>query len=364
MKIGNVQVNNKLFLAPMAGVTDVGFRAIASFFGAEITYTEMVSAKGLIYGKGKALSNSVNSKFLKENPKFAQNKSAWLLLNEQNDKIKAVQIFGSDSKFMAKACEDELLDDFDIIDINMGCPAPKIIKNGDGSALMENLNLAQEIIVSCCKVSKRPVTVKFRKGFKQDNAVLFAKMCEQAGASAITIHARLTTQGYSGVVDYETIKKVKECVSIPVFGSGDVKDKESLKKMLETNVDGVLIGRASFGNLEIFKQLNEFVKNAEPVSMVSFVTKDNFFSDVLTQDDLKNLENNEKYVKYICAKKHISILSKYFSESYIVKYMRKHMLWYAGCFKNPLLKQEIAKSENLDYSLKILKELILSDKQS
>ena len=359
MKIGNVRVDNKLFLAPMAGVTDVGFRAIANFFGAEVTYTEMVSAKGLIYGKGNKTSNSVSEKFLYSKPEFAKNKSAWLLLNEKNRSIKAAQIFGSDPKFMAKACEDELLKDFDIIDINMGCPAPKIIKNGEGSALMENVELAQEIIASCCKVSKKPVTVKFRKGFKHDNAVLFAKMCEKAGASAITIHARLATQGYSGVVDYNTIKKVKECVSIPVIGSGDVKDKETLNKMLETGVDAVLVGRASLGNLEIFKSLNEEIKCKKQLPMIEFIKKSDFFNNVMTEEDYENLRSNEKYIKYICAKKHIEILRKYFVDKYIIKYMKKHFLWYASWSRNNELKEKLAKSDSLDISLIILKKLIL-----
>lgn len=360
MKIGNLEFENNIFLAPMAGVTDVGYRALAKFFGAEICYTEMVSAKGLIYGEGKALSLPLNPEFIKENPRFAKNKSAWLLLAEEIEKPKAVQIFGADPKFMANACKGELLKDFDVIDINMGCPAPKIIRNGEGSSLMEKPDLAEEIIKECVSATKRPVTVKFRKGFKTENAVEFAKMCEKAGASAITIHGRLMTQGYSGVVDYETIKNVKNAVKIPVVGSGDVRDEASLKKMLETGVDGVLVGRASYGNPVIFKTLTEILKGKKPEKMSKFILKNNFFKDVLTDEDLEILDKNEEYVKYLCAKKHIQILRKYYAEEFLVKYMRKHMLWYASGVKGrPEVKQKIAMSNNLEESLEFLKSILI-----
>ena len=365
MKIGNLEFKNNIFLAPMAGVTDVGYRALAKFFGAEICYTEMVSAKGLIYGQNKALTLPLNQKFIEENPKFAKNKSAWLLLAEEIETPKAVQIFGADPKFMANACKLDLLDEFDIIDINMGCPAPKIIRNGEGSSLMLTPEVAEAIIKECVKVSNRPVTVKFRKGFKTENAEEFAKMCERAGASAITIHGRLMTQGYSGIVDYETIKKVKSAVKIPVIGSGDVKDEPTLRKMLETGVDGVMIGRASYGNPVIFKTLTEILEGKEPEKMSKFILRNDFFKDVLTNQDLEIIDQNEEYVKYICAKKHIQILRKYYAEEFLVKYMRKHMLWYASGVKGrPEVKQKIAMSNNLEKSLDYLKELVYNFKKS
>lgn len=359
MRIGNIELKNNIFLAPMAGVNDVGFRALTSFFGAEIAYTEMVSAKGLIFGEGKALHTPLNPNFAKENEKFASNKSSWLLLTEDVEKIKAVQIFGADPKYMARACKLDYLKKFDIIDINMGCPAPKIVRNGEGSALMENIALAKQVIEECVKVSDKPITVKFRKGYKINNAVEFAKMCEKAGASAISVHTRFANQGYSGIVDYDLIKEIKRSVKIPVIGSGDIEDEESYRKMLETGVDGVMVGRASFGNPMIFKVLCE-LKSGIKVPMHEYILKDNFFGDVLEKDDINILKENEKYIKYLCAKKHIKILRKYFAENFLVKYMRKHMLWYANGLKNnPELKQKIALSNDLDLSLEMLKEMIL-----
>ena len=359
MKIGNIELKNKIFLAPMAGVSDVGFRAIACYFGAEIAFTEMVSAKGLVLGERKTPISIFSKKFVSSNKKLCLNKSASLLICEDSEKIKAVQLFGSEPSFMEKACGLDLLKNFDIIDINMGCPAPKIVRNGEGSALMKNLPLAREIIKSCVLASKRPVTVKFRKGFSQDNCEEFAKMCQEAGASAITIHARLSTQGYSGIVDYDCVRRVVEAVDIPVIGSGDVKDEKTLRKMFETGVIGVMVGRASQGNLEIFKTLNEALTNKK-TPMAEFVLKDDFFKDVLLEEDVILLEKDERFIKYICAKKHVQILKKFYTDDFIVKYMRKHFLWYCSGFKNLSKKVEIAKSLNLENSLKILKEIITS----
>lgn len=358
MKIGKIDFKNGLFLAPMAGVTDVGFRAIARFFGADMTYTEMVSAKGLIYGKERSLKTPLNPIFVKKYPEIAGNKTAWLLINDEIENKKGVQIFGSDTKFMSKACQNELLQKFDVIDINMGCPAPKIVKNGEGSALMGTIDRAREIISDCVKSTETPITVKFRKGFKESNAVEFAQMCEEAGASAITVHARFTGQGYSGNLDYDVVRSVKKSVKIPVIGSGDVKDFESYEKMLATGVDGVMVGRASMGNQIIFKKLTEFITKKE-IPLIDFIKKSDFFYDILTNEDFDNLRKNENYIKYICAKKHIAILRQYYAEEYLVKYMRKHMLWYAGGIKNRLdLKQKIALSDDLDQSLIWLKEAL------
>lgn len=359
MKIGNIELKNNIFLAPMAGVSDVGFRALASFFGAEIAYTEMVSAKGLIYGEGKALKSPLNPNFANAEPEIASNKSAWLLLSEDVEKIKAVQIFGADPKFMARACKLKLLEKFDIIDINMGCPAPKIIRNSEGSALMSNIDLAREVIEQCRSATEKPLTVKFRKGFKENNAIEFAKMCEKAGANAITVHTRLASQGYSGKVDYSLLSEIKKSVSIPVIGSGDVENEETFRKMIETGVDGVMVGRASFGNPVIFKTLNEIKNGKETEPLEVFVQRGEFFKDVLTSEDIEKLSKNEKYIKYICAKKHIQILRKYFSEPFLVKYMRKHMLWYSNGIRGQAeIKRQIALSTNLDLSVKLLKEMI------
>lgn len=361
MKIKSLKTNNSIFLAPMAGVNDVGFRALASFFGAGLTYTEMVSAKGLIYGEGKASKSVLNPDFIKAEPKISSNKTALMLLTEKIEDKKAVQIFGNDEKFMAKACQNEHLKKFDLIDINMGCPAPKIVKNGEGSALMANIEKAKDIIKECVSSTDKPITVKFRKGYKKDNAVEFAKICEDAGASAITIHPRFMNQGYGGTADYEILKEIKKSVKIPVIGSGDVRDMDSYKKMLESGVDAVMIGRASLGNPMIFKELNDF-NSKKSISLLKYIQKNNFFQDVITKEDLENLESNENYIKYICAKKHITILRKYFSEKYLVKYMRKHMLWYANGLKSKAdLKQKIAQSNDLNQSLEWLKEIIISN---
>lgn len=340
MKIGNVEIKGNLFLAPMAGVTDVGFRKVCRDFGAAITTTEMISAKGLIYGD-KALSDDaqitnlseksvLRSDFAKTNKEYLANKTACLLFSEENSP-KIVQLFGSDPEVMAQACKHKLIANYDIIDINMGCPAPKIIKNNEGSKLMDNFVLAEKIIVACKNATNKPITVKFRKGFKKDVAVEFAKMCERAGASAITIHARLASQGYSGNVDYETIKAVKNAVDIPVIGSGDVKDFESYQKMLQTGVDGVMIGRGALGKPYIFAELNS----------------EKVFS-----------EKEQNKLKLESAKKHLSILRKYFKDSFLDKYLTKHFLWYANKTKNKDLKLEIAKANSVDRSITLLENIL------
>lgn len=244
MKIKNIEIDNNLILAPMADYTDAAFRRIAKEMGAGLTVTEMVSAKALMYESEKTYE---------------------LLQTFNMEHPVAVQIFGSEPEVMAKMCQNEALEKFDIIDINMGCPAPKIVKNGEGSALMKNLPLAKSIITACVKATNKPITVKFRAGWDEEsiNAVEFAKMCEEAGASAITIHGRTRDQFYSGKVNYDIIKVVKQAVNIPVIGNGDVVDLKSYKRMLETGVDAVMVGRASVGNPWIFLQLQEkpYTKN-------------------------------------------------------------------------------------------------------
>ena len=232
MKIGNINFTSSIFLAPMAGVADASFRQLCYELGADLTYTEMVSVKALLHN----------------------NKKTFKLLKVYGNTPTAVQLFGHDKEDFVKVIKSGNIDNFDIIDINMGCPAPKIVKNGDGSALLKNIDLAREIISACVNATDKPITVKFRIGFELDNniAVEFAKMCEQAGASAICVHGRTREQFYSGKVDYETIKLVKSSVNVPVIGNGDITDIDSYKKMLQTGVDGVMIGRGALGNPEIF----------------------------------------------------------------------------------------------------------------
>ena len=238
LKIGEIKLENNILLAPMAGITDLPFRIIAKKQGAGLVCTEMVSSKAIFHNDEKTKK----------------------LLNMKEEKRPiAAQIFGSDIESMVYAAKYvETL--ADIIDINMGCPAPKVVKNGDGSKLLLNLDLAEEIVKQVVKAVHKPVTVKMRKGYNNSNivAVEAAKRFEKAGVKLITIHGRTREDYYSGICDLEIIKKVKNAVSIPVIGNGDIKDIKSAKKMFEyTGVDGIMIGRASLGNPWIFRSIIE-----------------------------------------------------------------------------------------------------------
>lgn len=230
--IGNVRIDGRMILAPMAGYTDVGFRHVAKQCGAALTTTEMVSAKALVFN----------------------NEATKLLLETTSvESPIAVQLFGSDSEALANAAKKPELEKFDIIDINMGCPMPKIVKNGEGSALMANPLLAEQIIRSVVAATSKPVTVKFRKGISSETAVEFAKMCQRAGASAITIHGRTKEQMYGGKCDYDTIKRVVEAVDIPVIASGDVLSrKDAIRVLQQTGATAVMVGRGAIGNPSIF----------------------------------------------------------------------------------------------------------------
>ena len=306
MKIGNIEFKNNLILAPMAGVTDVAFRSICVDMGADAGVTEMISAKALAYCNWKTQD---------------------LLLTAPNEKTKIVQIFGSDPKIMAKICASEYLQKFDIIDINMGCPAPKIVNNGEGSALMKDMNLARAIITECVKATDKPITVKFRSGYDSDhiNAVSFAKMCEDAGAKAITIHGRTRTQMYSGKVDLDIIKQVKEAVNIPVIASGDIVDLESYKHTMEyTHCDACMIARGALGNPEVFSKISG------------------------TQNTLS---------KYEIIEKHIKLLREYYSENFISGHIRKHLLWYLKGYPGASqLKVYVSTEPSIDNVLTKLKE--------
>ena len=306
MKIKNIEFKNNVLLAPRAGVTDVAFRSICIDCGADAGVTEMVSAKALHYRNEKTED---------------------LLLTAPNERYKIVQIFGHEPDIMAEVCASEVLEKFDIIDINMGCPAPKIVNNKEGSFLMTTPELARDIISACVHATNKPITVKFRSGYdkKSINAIEFAKICESAGASAITIHGRTRDQMYSGQVDLDIIKKVKESVSIPVIASGDIVDRESYLKTLEyTRCDGVMIGRRAMGNPLVFSEI---------------------------------LGNNIAVKKIELIKKHIRMLREYFPECFISGHIRKHLLWYLKGEKNSSeIKLQISTEPSLDKVIERLED--------
>ena len=310
MKIKNIKLKNNLFLAPMAGYTDAGFRYLCKKYGAGLTTTEMVSAKALSMGSKKTIE---------------------LLSKTSKEKPSCVQLFGSEPEAFKKAIESGVLDSFDIIDINMGCPAPKIYGNGDGSSLMSNLPLAKEIIETCVKATSKPITVKFRSGIDDEhiNAAQFAKMCEDAGASLITIHPRTKVQGYSGIANYEIVKDVVNAVSIPVVASGDVGGIKEYDYLInECGASGVMIGRKALGKPEIFEEILK--RKTKKLSM---------------KDKLKQVL------------KHIEILKQFHNDNYINMTMRKHILNYLKEFKNAsLLKVEVCKAETLEQMVDVLRK--------
>lgn len=299
LKIGNVELENNIILAPMAGITDLPFRMICKEFGAGLVYTEMVSAKALYYGDDKTKK----------------------LLNIEGEKRPiAVQIFGSDVIAMKEAAK--YVSNFaDIVDINMGCPAPKVVKNGDGSKLLTNLDLASEIIENVVQAVDIPVTVKIRKGWDNNNivAVDLAKIAEEKGASALIIHGRTREEYFSGDVDLNIIKKVKESVNIPVIGNGNIFNREDAYKMFEyTGVDGIMCGRGTLGNPWLFKDIINYLESGE-----------------------KNVDNVTKEERLNVILKHIDLEIKEKGEYTGIREMRKHISWYLKNMKDAAKTRDI-----------------------
>ena len=315
MKIGNVELKNNIFLAPMAGVTDLPFRILCKEMGCGLVYSEMVSAKGILYG-------SKNTEKLLE--------------VDESERPVAVQLFGNDPEILGAMAKKIEPYNIDIIDVNMGCPAPKIVKNGEGSAVTLNPERVGQIVNSLVTSQKKPVTIKFRKGFDDDhiNAVEIAKIAEANGASAVAVHGRTREQFYSGKADWDIIKEVKNAVSIPVIGNGDIVTPEDAKRMFDyTGCDAIMVGRGAQGNPWIFKRIIHYMETGE----------------ILPEPTAK--ERVEK------ALRHAKMLIEYKGEYIGVREMRKHLSWYIkGCSGASELRGLINTAESYEEMEKLLYE--------
>lgn len=286
INIGSVELENNVFLAPMAGVTDLPFRILCKEMGCGLVYSEMVSAKGILYG----------------------NKNTEKLLEvAEEERPVAVQLFGAEPEILGKMAQKLESSDIDIIDVNMGCPAPKIVKNGEGSALTKDPKRVGAIVKAIVEAQKKPVTIKFRKGFDDGhlNAVEIAKIAEANGAAAVAVHGRTREQYYSGKADWESIRQVKNAVSIPVIGNGDVFTPQDAKALFEeTGCDAIMVGRGAQGNPWIFRRVLHYLETGEL---------------------LLEPTQEEKILKSL---RHAKMLIEYKGEYIGIREMRKHISWY------------------------------------
>ena len=316
LQIGNVKLENDLILGPMAGVTDLPFRLLCKEQGAGLLCMEMVSAKGIMY-------NNKNTKFL--------------LTIDERERPVSLQLFGSDPDIISEQAKriEEL--PFDILDINMGCPVPKIVNNGDGSALMKNPLLAGEIIEKTARAIQKPVTVKIRKGFDEEhiNAVEMAHIAQESGAAAIAVHGRTREQYYSGKADWEIIRKVKEAVKIPVIGNGDVwTPQDAIDMRKQTGCDGVMIGRGAQGNPWIFKQILHYEQTGELLEKPS--------PQEVTEMILR----------------HAKMKMEFKGEYIGMREIRKHAAWYTAGYKNSAkLRGKINETETYEELKELLSHL-------
>lgn len=316
LKIGSVELPNPVILAPMAGVSDLPFRLLCREQGAGLVCMEMVSAKAIAY-------HNRNTEKLME-------------INDREHPV-SLQLFGSDPDLMAEIAAQIEDKPFDILDINMGCPVPKIVGNGEGSALMKNPKLIGEIITKVSRAIKKPLTVKFRKGFDDDhvNAVEIAKIAEACGAAAVAVHGRTREQFYSGTADWEIIRQVKEAVSIPVIGNGDVDSPEKAKALLEiTGCDGVMIGRAARGNPWLFHRVAEYLETGKLL-------------DKPSREEIKAMMLRHARMQVACKGDYTGI-----------REMRKHISWYTtGLPGSAKLRGKINSVESLQEMEELLQEM-------
>lgn len=317
LRIGNVTFDNNLILAPMAGVTDLPFRLLCKEQGCGMVVTEMVSAKAILY----------KNRNTKE-----------LLKVADGEGLVSLQLFGSDPQIMAEIAAEVESGPYALLDVNMGCPVPKIVNNGEGSALMKDLKLAERILSSMVKAVKKPVTVKFRKGFTEEdpNAVEFAKMAESCGVSAVAVHGRTREQYYSGKADWDIIRKVKEAVTIPVIGNGDVFQPEDAKAMMDqTGCDGVMIARGAKGNPWIFSRTIHYLETGKMLPGPS-------------AEEISRMIVRHGYLQM-----------EHKGESVAMREMRKHMAWYtAGLPHSAKLRNDINQIETIGELTRFVEERI------